>query len=392
MSKYGIKYSADIRVNNKKRIIQMLRLSSMTKREISNKLSLSNATVSNLCNALVEEKILHTEPSNRSNGGRIPEKLSLIPFSRYAVCLNLVERDIITLAIVDIKGNIVLQEHLEYSSINSMNKLAKFCADSTYRILNDMGIDQNAIMGVGVAIPGTELLPSGKVYDSTNMILNEQKVKKELSQYLDYPIYIENEANSVAFAIYQENLNKKELRNIIYFYVGDGIGVGIVSDGQLIEGAHGAGAEINHLPIGKRSYKCYCNNRGCIDTEISIVGFQKKYFDDKGIEHPTNRFGFKMFEDDACSGEEKASKIIAENGEIMGKAISVLCQMFDPKVVYVGGFDQAIYELLYPYIRKEVNNRSVFNNHFQYDINFDNGFHNMITKGCFHIVLDKWLP
>lgn len=390
-----VKYSSDIRIYNKKRIIDILRSGSKTKKQIADDLDISIATASNLCNFLIKEGYLISKSTESSEGGRIPQEFELKSNARYTLSLNLVEKDIITVAIVNIQGEIIVQKHIQSGHCKNKTELLLFSCESMEKLLNENEISQDHVLGIGIAVSGNEMAGNHIIRNcAANPIINNECIREDVEEYFpNIPVYIDNEANEAVLVLYQqEHQMDPGIEDAVYLYIGDGVGVGIVANGSLIKGSHGIGGEINHIQIGKRGYKCYCGQENCIETEISIEGFQRKFFEDMNMTHELNRYGWDILEDSVKRGERAALSLMKENGTLIGYTIAILSQIFDARTYWIGGFDEYIFDQLYPYIMEELNKRSIFSSLFQYQVRFDKGFHNIITRGCYELVFDNWLP
>ena len=75
-----------------------------TKKNVTDALELSFATVSNICNALLADGILVETGTDDFSGGRLPKLLSLCEASRLTLCLYLLKRDVYDISIADLKG------------------------------------------------------------------------------------------------------------------------------------------------------------------------------------------------------------------------------------------------------------------------------------------------
>lgn len=385
----SIKHSADIRLNNKKQIIDQLRLGSKTKKQLANDIGVSIATASSLCNALIQEGFLSSDSTNSSDGGRIPQQLNIRPDARYAIGLNVVEKDIVTIGLTNLTGEVIYQEHIDSRMCENAFELIRFSSQCIKRIIEKHSITTEMLMGIGVAVCGNELDGLNTIQNSSgNPMLENANIRIILEEeFPTVPVYIDNEANEVALAL---NHKHPELHDLVYLYIGDGVGIGVISNGKLLRGSHGLGGEINHLQLGKRGYKCYCGQNNCVETEMSIVGFQHKFFELSHITHEINRYGWDVFEDAVKADTAPAREVIEENGRMIGKTLALLSQIFDAPSYWIGGFDSYIYSRLYPYIMEELEKRSLFRRLFSYNVFFDEGFHTIITQGCYELVFQNW--
>ena len=387
----SVQNSAEIRSLNRKKIIEYLRwCDSATKKVISDELNLSFATVSNLCNQLIEEGILEIESSQSSNGGRIPGLLSINPVSKFALCLNIIRRTILECALINLKGNVVALKRCEIPEGTGFDKLVKIYYDISCKVLKENRVSHANILGVGVAAPGIFYKDNQCIVNSFNPVLENKPLKAEIERIFMLPAYIENESNLLVLATSLFERNKHENRDIIYLYIAEGLGTGIICNGKLLTGCHGLGGEISHMPIGERKYKCYCGKTSCIESELLTTGFVRKYCEAQGIEPDYSPEGWKRFLQDVAAGNQAAESVIKENGRLIGRLISILVDIFDPEAFYIGGITEILFDRLYPHIRKEVKDRLVVAG--MSDINIYNSvdYDGLLLKGCGELVFMSW--
>src|SRR5689334_10465656 len=120
----AVNNTAEIRSLNIKKIINYLRYSEpVTKKSLADILGLSFATVSNLCNDLLADGVLEQTSSQNSGGGRIPGLLSIKPFSKYYICLNLMRKDELEVALANLKSEVIEDKHYKISGNETLDEL-----------------------------------------------------------------------------------------------------------------------------------------------------------------------------------------------------------------------------------------------------------------------------
>ncbi|MCG7213304.1 ROK family protein [Paenibacillus mucilaginosus] len=391
-SHMNITNTAEIRSQNKKKIIEYLRNESSTKKIMSDRLELSFATVSNLCNQLIEEEILQITSSMSSKGGRIPGLISIRPNSKYTLCLDFNNAEDARVALVNLSNElvdctkVVIQESADYS------QYLQAYYDAALGLLEKHSISHSQLLGVGAAIPGIFYKKNNTVINSTNALFENKPMKLDIEQKFGLPAYLENESNLLALASLLRDQVKGSSADIVYIYLGEGLGVGITSRGSLLTGTRGLGGEISHMGIGARSFPCYCGKAGCIESELTISGFYRKL---RGAEaalpdNPGEWWGH--FVREVLSGEPAAVDVIAENGRLLGSLVSVLANIFDPDEVYIGGFIEGIFPVLHPYIVEEAQSRMATHEYFFPSIRGSAGYEHLLIQGCGELVFKQWNP
>jgi predicted NBD/HSP70 family sugar kinase len=385
-----IQNTAEIRSYNRKQIVDcILSHEYLTKKQISDELSLSITTVSNLCNQLVKEGILETTSSNSSGGGRIPELYSINPNSKYIICINDIHENYSRIALLNLKKEIVAQKKLIYPYEKYKN-IINLHRQTLDEMVNNLNISWDKILGAGVAVPGIFNKTTELVVGSTVKILENLPLKKDLEEALGIPVFLENESHLLVLASAISNANINNSQNMIYIYTGLGLGVGIICNGRLVTGSYGLGGGINHIPLGLRNYKCYCGKEGCIETELSRSGYLRKYYSHDFAGNDDLSKPWDEFVRNVLRGDVSAVSVVEENGRLLGKVISVLINIFDPEIIHIGGATEDIYDKLYPYILEEVTTRTTVQGSFHSEIIKSTDCNKLLFEGCGSLVLVNW--
>ncbi len=386
-----IKNTAELRSFNTKRIIDYVRWhGAITKKKLTSALDLSFATVSTICNQLFSDGILEETGSDSFSGGRIPKLLSLRETSRLTICLYLLRRDLYDISIADLRGTELRSEIVHTDGLRSLDDFIERLSASAESMLRGMGRSFDCVLGIGVAAPGIFDHTNGRIVNSTDPFFENAPLKAALATRFGLPVCVENESNLLATAASLRGGSSNRLRDLIYLYVGEGVGVGIISNGTLIAGSHGMGGEIEHMPIGMRRFDCYCGNKGCVETELVEKGFLRKFAEARGADTANAGGGWGAFLEGVRARQPEAMAVIEENGRLLGKLISILVNIFDPEVVYVGGIVEEIYEDLNLWMQKEIADRMAVKAGRSVPVMNDTNYRAMVLIGCTALVFNEW--
>ena len=134
-------------------------------------------------------------------------------------------------------------------------------------------IAKEDVIGVGVGIPGPVM--RGVVPVAVNLHWGEKNVEYELGNLLDMKVRAGNDANVAALGE-QWKGGGEGMDSVIMVTLGTGVGGGIIVDGKIVEGAHGAGGEIGHIHVEDNiTDPCGCGNCGCLEQVASATGIRK---------------------------------------------------------------------------------------------------------------------
>jgi len=217
-------------------------------------------------------------------------------------------------------------------------------AASINEALSIMKIRKSDVTGVGLGVPGP-VKEDGTVLMCVNLGWGIFNVADELSQLLKLPVKAANDANVAAFGEMWQGGGAGHL-NIVMVTLGTGCGGGIILDGKIVAGTHGAAGEIGHTPalaeediIGV----CGCGKRGCLEQIASATGISKmatKYV--KELKMPgklseCDHITAKAVLDAAKEGDETASLVVEKMASYLGNALAVICAVVDPEIIVIGG-------------------------------------------------------
>ncbi len=189
---------------------------------------------------------LISEGARRQGGrGAPPVDLVLTPSAGYAFGIH-ANRHSITLTLLDFCGTIIgdLQMHGSY---HAFSEVGAVIAQASETLLSQTSISRPAVLGAGLAMP-TRFSKETVSLDLAEEIVSWSgaDLSGSLSRLLDCPVLIENDANAAAMGEMALG-NKKGDANFAYLYLSEGIGSGIMIDGELYRGHIGNAGEIGAL-------------------------------------------------------------------------------------------------------------------------------------------------
>jgi glucokinase len=211
---------------------------------------------------------------------------------------------------------------------------------------------------VGVGIPSVVEFATGRVRSSVNIPLQDVPLRTVLSDRLGLPVFVDNDATVAALAEAHDDQGRLDVRTLVMFTVGTGVGGGIVIDGRSYRGATGAAGELGMTLVS-------------IDERIpaatrfpqpgSLESFAAGHVLDRlareaADEHPDSALGAVLAERGAVAGPDAvaaakagdavAIKCVATLGRHLGVGVANAINTFDPQVVAIGGGVSSAGELL----------------------------------------------
>ena len=205
---------------------------------------------------------------------------------------------------------------------------------SIKKYMEDHNISE--IEGIGFGVPGNII--DNYIYLLPNIGIRNLDLIKTVSKYFpDVKIAGGNDANVAALG---EMMYHNEYKNACMLTLGTGVGCGIVLNGKILEGVHGAGGEVGHMLVADEyNFDCGCGLKGCLETVASATGVVRlaKYHKSEYKTILGDDFSAKDVFDAARDGDELAYFVVDKVCYYLAKAISLLAVTVDVDVYYIGG-------------------------------------------------------
>ncbi|WP_108661117.1 ROK family transcriptional regulator [Acuticoccus kandeliae] len=153
-----------------------------------------------------------------------------------------------------------------------------------------------------------------------------------LARHLGFETLVDNDVNMAAKGEKWRGAGRN-LSSFVFIALGTGIGMGIINDGEIVRGAHGAAGEIATLPIGADPFDARTFHAGALETSIGSAGIGADYAGRTGQADVSVR----EIMDRARAGEDAARATVDAVGRTLASAILAVCAVVDPERVVLGG-------------------------------------------------------
>lgn len=387
-----VRNTLELRKYNKKQVIEILRdHSSLTKNEIASALGLSISTVGNICRELLAAGIIREEPTDLSTGGRSPRSIVLNPASRFIAGLDLTRNEEAVLRLSDLNNGELGRATINLSAESNLADLVERVRCAFLGFLEEKRLSTGTALGMGVIVPGWYDQTSGKVLNSTNVLIEGSSLKQDLEAALGIPVLVGNDANLGALAL-SRTVEKPSYSFIALVYVGMGLGIGVVGNGNILSGSRGFAAEMAHLPVGDPEIRCYCGNYGCLEGIVSLPGVLRMYYGSDDTDNRSPMESFRRIIHAFKSGEQRAREVLERFSDYLGLAISIVINMFDCEAVYVGGIVDDIFDDILPHTYDQVLKRVPLVEIRSPQIRGVGSTQAVLFAGCTEVVFQNWVP
>ena len=232
------------------------------------------------------------------------------------------------------------------------------------QILSDYK-EVGACEGVGVSVPGMVEPTKGRVVHAPTLAWRDVSLRDPLAAALGIPVHIENSGKACALAqLWATRSDVIASGNSVFVSVSDGVGVGIVVNGEVLRGRHNTAGEFGHVPLSIDGPKCSCGATGCWEAYVSNLATLSRYFgrdlsDPRPRDSEAASFSVEDLIARARAGDAKALAALNSTARYLGLGLASIVNALDPARVYIGGEITTAWSLIEPIVRGALRERTL---------------------------------
>ena len=333
-----------IRDINKQIVLNYVRdRAPISRAEIARETALQRSTVSAIVDDLRESGLIEDIGTGDSTGGRKPTLLKLRTGTPVAIGVDVTPQKT-TVAIADLSGHVIEQDTFPSSAD------IKFMSEQiTERVSRYASKYPDSEFEVGISVPGIADQTLGKVLFIPYFNWRDWDIAQQITEKTGFPTTIENDANAIALAeLWFGHEKIRKTRNFITVLVAEGIGTGVIFDGQIYRGEKGAAGEFGHMIIGfDGPVNCSCGSRECWEahaSEKAVIFRYQKLLKESNLSKES--VDIRHLVALANNGEAQAIQALKETARFLGIGISNLIIGLSPQAVIVSGIITQAWDLI----------------------------------------------
>jgi predicted NBD/HSP70 family sugar kinase len=317
-----------------------------TRADIRRVTGLSRTAVAARVSALAERGLVTEGEEGRSTGGRPP---TLLRFNAEAgvVLAAAIGRSRTRLAVCNLAGEIVALTDIDQEIGVGPDDLMPDVVKRLQVLLDESGVADKDILGVGLCLPGTVDEQRGCSLDSPIMsVWDGAPLAPYFSDLTAAPVVVDNDANVIALA--ERSGERRGFDDLLLLKISTGLGAGIISGGVLQRGAVGAAGEFGHNKSpAAAGLPCRCGDTGCLEAVAAgwalVRDLQRQ---GRAVGH------IRDVVDLANRGDPEARRLIRESGRHVGEAVAAAVNLLNPGVLIIGGDMAKAYDVLVAGLRE----------------------------------------
>jgi len=349
---------------NQTAIIEALRESgALSRQQLGAKTGLSPATINRLTASLIEDGLVVAAGQEPSTGGRPSVLLRYAGSSRLVAAIQL-RAETVTGILVDFDGKIVFRRSVPLATRSGDDPAPdqERQLRKVFRLFDDLITTADSMgtpcLAVGIAVPGVVQQPEGVVGTMPEFGWTGVPFGTLLRERTDLPVVVENDANALAYGELHTGAGRG-LSSLVALFLENGLGAGIVANGELHRGARAEAGEIGYLLMERSSLERSYDARGDLEDRIGSLALTQRARE-RGMPIPasgslTAEDVFELARDGYPDAKELADEIL----DMVAIAVAALVIVLDPELVVVGSSFVGSSDTVIPGIQERLRGRII---------------------------------
>ncbi len=323
----------------------------ISRAELARRMKVTRGVAGVLVQELIDQDLIYEGATGEAAFGRKPTLLHIKSHDRLAVAVD-IRFSKTYVMVCDFSGRQLAVE--AYDTIFSMPELVRDLGQRIRRLAKAHGT-KAGIEGVGVAVPGMVDQSTGRVLNAPALGWRDVELRKPLAVATGLPVEIENSGRACTLALLLlERSEAARPQNFVYVGVSDGVGVGVVVNGELLRGADHIAGEFAHVPLDLEGPRCMCGATGCWEAYISNLATLSRYFGwnlyklspNKLNSRKNGSFTVPDLITRARQGDAKALAAIQATARFLGLGLATIVNVINPECIYLDGEITAAWDLI----------------------------------------------
>ena len=314
----------------------------ISRAELARVSGLQRSTVSLIVNQLIEELWVREGALARLPRGRRPTMVVLN--DDLVMLVADVRPKTATVAVVDLNGRLLSRAQMPVTSdpgrtlaaiIETMQRMREAHPGRSFE-------------GVGISLPGRVDAETKRLRFSPNLRWPDFDIQGTLERGIGLPVELDNAANACLLA--ETWFGRMDgVRNAVLVTISEGLGTGILSNGQLVYGSHGMAGEFGHIPLDADGPQCGCGARGCWEMSASSNA-ALRYYAESQPKTPVRTIEDLL----RLVGEDDAAAVAAvtKQAEAIGRGLRLVSATLAPELILIAGDIVVVWERFGPVVER----------------------------------------
>ncbi|MFC6083655.1 ROK family protein [Sphaerisporangium aureirubrum] len=348
-----------MRQSNLSLVLRQLRdHASRSRADIADTTGLHRATVSNLVAELLDRRLAREVGIEHVGAVGRPRRAVALHGAHVGALGLEINVGHISVYGCDLSGRAVVERSIGFDAVGSgpersLRRLG-VVAGEAIKAMRQAGA---VPAGIGVAVPALVDVARGVVTLAPNLEWYDLPLADRLTEALgplSLPVTVDNDANFATLAEYTSGV-AAGTPHMVYLTGEVGVGGGFIIDGRLLRGADGFSGEVGHLPVDPAGERCGCGRRGCWETKVGLEALTRAALPEgSGPAVPDPEERAAQIAAGLAAGDPRMLDAAAQVGRWLGHGGSIIANLFNPRVIVVGGYFATLAEWLLPHAQAEL--------------------------------------
>jgi N-acetylglucosamine repressor len=332
----------------------------ISRAELARTMGVSRASITLLVNDLIARKLVFEGATGKAVRGRKPTYLHIDAGRRVVVAVDVRATETF-LMLADMVGK-PISDVVSFPSVRDPKALVAMISGRVRRLLADHGATA-ACEGLGVVVPGMVEHSTMRVLLAPTLGWRNVDIREPLAAATGLLVEVENSGRACALAQMWALGGAAACAHgdLVFVSVSDGIGVGVLINGEVLRGRHNIAGEAGHIPLSLDGPRCSCGANGCWEAYISNRATLARYFGRPSSEGPQEsskrRFTVEDLIARARTGDAKAVAALEATARYLGLGLASVINVFDPSCVCIGGEIMLAWDLIEGAVRSAMAER-----------------------------------
>jgi predicted NBD/HSP70 family sugar kinase len=335
----------------------------ISRADLARRMEIGRGMVTTLTNELLAEGAIMEGAVGEAARGRKPTMLYVRTQDRLVIAVDVrFSRTYVMLG--DFSGTQIAIENFE--TVTSPSELVTEIARRIDRLVETYAARWQ-VEGIGLVVPGMVDRATGRILNSPQLGWHDVDIRDALEAAVGMPVMIENAPIACALAHMWMGEKGDGAGDFVYVTVSDGVGAGMVVNGQVVRGHGNTAGEFGHITLNPDGPRCLCGSRGCFEAYTSNLATLGRYLGGAQDLSPAesrellrrHEMTFTDLVHRARTGDARALDAIRETGRYLGLGLSMIVNALNPSRIVLGGEITAAWDLVAERVRREVAERAL---------------------------------
>jgi len=318
----------------------------ISRSEVARRMGVSKVIIGGIVRRLLGTNILFEIGKGESTvqGGRRPVMLEFNADAGLAIGIE-IHLHRATILVTNMNAEVLHEGVVNFNDNTNPKAILTRITKSIEKMVGDEE-KMRSILGVGIALPGLINYEEGCIETSHSLKDWEgYPIRTFLEDALDSKVYMENDVKTITLGEYHWGAGQ-DAKNVIYIWLGEGIGAGIIINGDIYRGITASAGEVGYTEISARGinrgkYPILFHGQERFGEVLTVPHLEHSIREAAGSNGESalsgSEINLQSISMAAKQDDELSCNALREFGEILGFLTISVINLFNPELIIMGG-------------------------------------------------------